>query len=159
MSLVLCVVANSISAYDLLCLVLKPPRCSERGIWMGRYKVLARLRHTDRQRAYIHIYDECDSDTNHPVGILLLQQLSLPVGVETTTSPLALTTHSEVLLCNHGTVHPHNSRPTRYSNLALESVVSALLAGDKQHHAKQSLLVRRHMPPIFTRNQRAFPRP
>lgn len=41
----------------------------------------------------------------------------------------------------------------RYSNLALESAVFALLAGDKQHRAKQGLLVRWQMPPIFTRNQ------
>lgn len=41
----------------------------------------------------------------------------------------------------------------RYSNLALESAVFALLAGNKQHGAKQGLLVRWHMPPIFTRNQ------
>lgn len=106
--------------------------------WAG---ILARL-DTDRERAYIHIYDECDSDTNHPVGVLLLQQLSLPVGVETTTSPLALTTHSEVLLCNHGTVHPHHSRPVQYSNIALGSAVFALLVGDKQYPAKQSLSVR-----------------
>lgn len=138
--LVLCLVATSTSAYDLLCWVLELPRCSERGIWMGRYT--GSTRHTDRQRAYIHIYDECDSDTNHPVGVLLLQQLSLPVGVETTTSPLALTTHSEVLLCNHGTVHPHHSRPVQYSNIALGSAVFALLVGDKQYPAKQSLSVR-----------------
>ena len=95
---------------------------------------------TDSELIYIFMMNV--TPTNHPVGVLLLQQLSLPVGVETTTSPLALTTHSEVLLCNHGTVHPHHSRPVQYSNIALGSAVFALLAGDKQHLAKQSLSVR-----------------
>lgn len=41
----------------------------------------------------------------------------------------------------------------RYSNLALESAVFALLAGDKQHRANQGLLVRWQMPPIFAKTQ------